>query len=108
MYWHTSSSRTPNLTALFAHIIGIVDITSLPVIGMLSACCTQIITHDMSRDNSSQPLKYAARHSVNCCTVLVVVWCPPAVFIRSPNSVTGIFTKKKKTSTSGKFVAHGL
>ncbi|RNC52647.1 hypothetical protein TcCL_ESM10088 [Trypanosoma cruzi] len=57
----------------------------------------------MSRDNSSQPLKYAARHSVNCPTVLAVVWCPPAVVICSPTSVLGFDSMKKKASTSGKF-----
>ncbi|RNC53318.1 hypothetical protein TcCL_ESM09360 [Trypanosoma cruzi] len=57
----------------------------------------------MSRDNSSQPLKYAARHSVNRLTVLAVVWCPPAVVIRSPTSVFRRDSKKKKPSTSGKF-----
>ncbi|RNE96421.1 hypothetical protein TcG_13014 [Trypanosoma cruzi] len=62
----------------------------------------------MSRDDSSQPLKYAARHSVNCRTVLVVVRCPSAVVIRSPTSVIGFESTKKKASTSGKFVAHGL
>ncbi|RNC47558.1 hypothetical protein TcCL_NonESM02608 [Trypanosoma cruzi] len=56
----------------------------------------------MSRDNSSQPLKYAARHSVNYLAVLALVWCSHAVAIRSPNSVLrGEFTKKKP-STSGK------
>ncbi|RNC34942.1 hypothetical protein TcCL_Unassigned02226 [Trypanosoma cruzi] len=54
----------------------------------------------MSRDNSSQLLKYAARHSVNCLTVLGVVWCPPAVVIRSQTSVIGFdFMKKKRPPT---------
>ncbi|RNC34010.1 hypothetical protein TcCL_Unassigned03237 [Trypanosoma cruzi] len=62
----------------------------------------------MSRDNSSQPLQYAARHSVNGPTVLAVVWCPPAGIIRSPTSVIGFDSTKKQPSTSGRFVAHGL
>ncbi|RNC44503.1 hypothetical protein TcCL_NonESM05766 [Trypanosoma cruzi] len=49
----------------------------------------------MSRDNSSQPLKYAARHSVNCLTVLALVWCAPAAAIRSPTTVIGLDSEKK-------------
>ncbi|RNE97710.1 hypothetical protein TcG_12514 [Trypanosoma cruzi] len=42
MYWRTSSSRTPNLTALVAHIIGIDYITSLPVIHRRAVCLLHI------------------------------------------------------------------
>ncbi|KAF5215451.1 hypothetical protein ECC02_011862 [Trypanosoma cruzi] len=105
MYWRTSSSQNAAISRFSARLTLSESTTShlcQSFIGVLSACCTLIISHDMSRDNSSQPLKYAARHSVNCLTVLVVVRCSPAVVIRSPTSVIGFESTKKKPSTSGK------
>ncbi|RNE97560.1 hypothetical protein TraAM80_09252 [Trypanosoma rangeli] len=53
----------------------------------------------MPREKVSQSSKCATRHSLNCCTVLLVMWCAFAVAVRSPTIVLrGTATKKTPTS----------